>query len=278
MKAGTIKNLMVRETSPRIILEETETGEKVVLDERKGPFAIRQGAPLEVFVYRRDQEHWIGSPHRPFLLPGQIGTLEVVGNIRSGTFLDWGLAGDLFLPVSEQRDRRGTLKRGHNVLVGVTVTPEQDRVIGTLNIYDLLSTQSPYARNDSVDGIVYELNPDLGAFVAVNSQFHGMIPQRELYEKLHIGQAITGRVNRVREDGRLELSLRMEKHEQMDDDSERILKRLIEAGGRLPLHDRSDPEDIRREMQMSKAAFKRALGRLWKNGQVILEDDGIRLA
>ena len=144
-----------------------------------------------------------------------------------------------------------------------------------MRIYPLLRTDSPYKRNDMVKGTVYELSREYGAFVAVDDQFSALIPRNEAAGRLEIGQEIEARVTAVKADGKLDLSVRGRIPEQMDADAQMILKKLESNRGVLLFTDRSDPEEIRREFGISKAAFKRGVGRLLKQGKIRIEEGRI---
>ena len=136
-----------------------------------------------------------------------------------------------------------------------------------------------YKKNDMVRGTVYGINREYGVYVAVDNQYSAMIPRREVYGRMRIGQLVEARVTSVKADGKLDLSVRGRIPEQMDKDAELLLARLEQCGGRLAVTDKSSPEEIRREFDMSKAAFKRAVGRLLKQGKIEIsgEQEAIRL-
>jgi predicted RNA-binding protein (virulence factor B family) len=146
-----------------------------------------------------------------------------------------------------------------------------------MKVYHLLSTNSPYKKDDFVTGIVYDEIDTFGIFVAVDHRYSAMLPKNELFSPLKIGDIIKARVVEVREDGKLTLSLREKSHVQMDQDAELIMNKLTVAGGFLPYHDKSDAESIKAEFHISKNAFKRAIGKLYKSGKITLSDDGIKL-
>jgi predicted RNA-binding protein (virulence factor B family) len=146
-----------------------------------------------------------------------------------------------------------------------------------MKVYDLLSTDSPYKKEGMVTGIVYEIIEAFGAFVAVDQKFSAMIPKNELFSPVKIGDSIHARVINVRDDGKLSLSLREKAYIQMDADTTMIVDKLKAAGGFLPLHDQTDPQIIKEELNISKNAFKRAVGRLYKAGTITITNEGIRL-
>ncbi|MBP5304332.1 MAG: S1 RNA-binding domain-containing protein, partial [Lachnospiraceae bacterium] len=154
---------------------------------------------------------------------------------------------------------------------------KSERLCASMKVYDLLSTDSPYEKDSTVRGIVYEVSDNFGAFVAVDNRYSGLIPKKELFKQILPGTLIEARVDRVKPDGKLDLSLRERTYLQLEPDSEEILAKLKAAGGFLPFHDKSDAEEIKNFFKMSKAAFKRAIGHLYKDGAIVIEEGGIRL-
>jgi predicted RNA-binding protein (virulence factor B family) len=178
---------------------------------------------------------------------------------------------DLFLPFREQV---GKVTTGGSYLVALYVD-SSNRLCATMNIYDLLSTESPYKENDRVHGTIYNISKELGAFVAVDNKYQGLIPNKELYGNYREGDVVDVRIKRVKQDGKLELSLREKAYNEIESDAQKIMDRLKLKSGVLSLNDKSSPEDIKAEFNMSKAAFKRAVGRLLKEGAISITDDGI---
>jgi predicted RNA-binding protein (virulence factor B family) len=146
-----------------------------------------------------------------------------------------------------------------------------------MKLYGHLSTNSPYKKDDKVTGTIYEISKNFGAFVAIDDKYDALIKQQQLFSKVSVGEKIEARVANVQENGKLDLNLRKKAYKQMDEDSQLILDTLMENGGVLQLHDKSDPEDIKQELGMSKNGFKRAVGRLLKEGKIVLGDEEILL-
>jgi predicted RNA-binding protein (virulence factor B family) len=187
--------------------------------------------------------------------------------------MDWGLEKDLLLPFKEQTYE---VYKDEQYLVGLYVD-KSDRLCATMDIYKLLSNESPYKENERVEGTIYQIHEDMGAFVAVNNKYSGLIPKKEFYGDYKCGDSVEVRIKKVREDGKLELSLRKEAYNQMDDDARIILDRLESKGGKLALNDNSRPEEINKELSMSKSAFKRAIGKLFKERKIKITDEGIEI-
>lgn len=245
----------------------------VLLPRKQAPQEIGIGEEIEVFVYQAAEERLLATVKRPKLLLGELAVLKVVDITTFGAFLDWGLEKDLLLPVKEQAGR--VVKDG-SYLVGLFIN-SRGRLCATMKIYDLLSTKSPYKENDRVHGAIYNINKDLGAFVAVDNKFHGLILNNELYGNYTIGDKVEVRIKKVRQDGKLELSFRQEAYNEIENDAQKILESLKMGDGTLLLNDSSSPEQIKAELKMSKRAFKRAVGRLLLEGAIKITDKGIEL-
>ena len=249
-----------------------EAAEHVLLPVKQVPEDSEVGDKLEVFVYRDSKDRIIATVNEPLLCMGKVAELTVVTVGRFGAFLDWGLEKDLLLPFREQR---GVVKPGGKVLVSLYID-KSSRLCATMNVYASLRTDSPYQAEDRVRGRVYELSDNFGAFVAVDNLYSGLIAKKELYGKVVPGMDIEARVLRVRADGKLDLSVREKAHLQMNVDADRILALLDSYEGALPFSDKAAPEVIEHETGMSKNEFKRAVGRLLKQGKIEIGEKTIR--
>lgn len=234
----------------------------------------RLGDAIEVFVYRDSKDRMIATVNRPLITRGQIAALKVVDVTKIGAFLDWGLEKDLFLPYKEQTAR---VVKGRTYLVRLYID-KSDRLCATMKLYGHLSADSPYKVDEQVTGTVYELSDNFGAFVAVDNCYDALIKKQQLFSRVEVGDVVEARVVRVHDNGKLDLSLRKKAYKQMDDDSQHILDVLEKNKGTLRLHDKSSPEDIKRELGMSKNGFKRAVGHLLKEGKIELGTEEIHLA
>ncbi|MBO5486527.1 MAG: S1 RNA-binding domain-containing protein, partial [Eubacterium sp.] len=203
---------------------------------------------------------------------GQTALLTVKQVGKIGAFLDWGLEKDLFLPFKEQTTK---VIPGQQCLTALYVD-KSDRLCGTMKVYHYLKTDSPYHKDDKVEGIVYEISENFGTFVAVDNCFSALIPKTEPVEDIFVGDRIYARVTEVKEDGKLSLSIREKAYIQMNEDAKRLLELLEKAGGILPFGDKSDAEIIRSKTGMSKNEFKRAAGNLYKQRKIVIEKDSIR--
>ena len=276
MKLGEYQTLIiVKKVAFGVYLAESrDSQEKVLLPKSQVPANAVLGDSMEVFLYRDSQDRMIATCARPKLTLGGLAVLRVSQIGKIGAFLDWGLEKDLFLPYKEMN---GKVREGDEVLVTLYLDKSSRLCASMKHLYDKLETNAPYEKGETVTGRVYEFGHDFGTFVAVDDRYSAMIPRSEDTSDLKIGDIIEARVTDVKADGKLDLSRRANKETQMDADAQRVLHVIEEYAGVLPFNDKASPEIIMREMQMSKAAFKRAVGRLYKERRIEITEKSIRL-
>lgn len=268
------KLIIVKKVEFGVYLAESEKSadERILLPAKQVPAGAQLGDELEVFIYRDSQDRMIATVREPKLQMGQVAELTVAQVGKIGAFLDWGLEKDLLLPFRQQR---GRVQEGDKVLVSLYID-KSSRLCATMNVYENLRTDSPYKREDRVTGRVYELSDNFGAFVAVDNLYSGLIPKIELYGDVELGRDVKARVIQVREDGKLTLSVRDKAYLQMDADAQKLLSIIDSYDGVLPFGEKAAPEVISYETGMSKNEFKRAVGRLLKEGRIEIKDKVIR--
>lgn len=247
--------------------------DKVLLPKNEVPEGTDVGTEITVFICRDSQDRLIATIHQPVAQVGETAYVEVKEVTKIGAFLDWGLGKDLFLPYKEQTTE---LKAGDKVLVGIYVD-KSSRLCATMKVYNYLSCNSTYEPEDIVQGVVYNYNPQYGAFVAVNNKYHGLIQTKELTTNVHIGMEVEARVKSVRPDGKLDLALRKKSYLQIEDDAQKILDYMKKNHGQIGYTDKEKPEIIRKDFGMSKSEFKRAIGRLLKEKRIIIKENNIFL-
>ena len=249
-----------------------EAVEKVLLPAKQVPADCNIGDELEVFIYRDSQDRMIATTREPALVMGSVAELKVAQVGKIGAFLDWGLEKDLLLPFKQQTKR---VKQGDTVLVSLYIDKSQ-RLCATMNVYENLRADSTYQKDDKVTGRVYEISDNFGAFVAVDNVYSALIPKKEMYGEIAVGDDITARVVKVHEDGRLVLSVREKAYLQIEKDAQAVLDLLESYAGSLPFNDKAAPEVIKYETGMSKNEFKRAVGNLLKQGKIEITERSIR--
>lgn len=251
--------------------ESKDSEDQVLLPVKQLPENTEIGNKIEVFLYRDSDDRLIATVKEPKIMLGDVAILTVKNTNKIGAFMDWGLEKDVLLPFREQTR---PVREGEDILCAMYID-KSDRLCVTMNVYEFLRTDSPYKKEDKVRGTVYEISKNFGAFVAIDDIFSGLIPQKELYGDIKIGDDITARVTGVKEDGKLDLSLREKSYIQMDTDMDKILKKMEENGGKLDFNDKASPDLIKEKMQMSKNEFKRAVGHLLKEGKITILLDSI---
>jgi hypothetical protein len=276
--------LLLGEKQELVIVKEVEFGvylaesmeaadDRVLLPAKQVPMGVGVGDKLSVFIYRDSKDRLIATVNEPKMTLHGIARCRVASTSKVGAFLDWGLEKDLLLPFKEQTC---PLRESDEVLAALYID-KSNRLCGTMKIYPYLRKDSDYQKDAQVQGTIYEMSDGFGAFVAVDDKFSALIPKKEIFGKLHVGQTVNVRVSGVKEDGKLDLSLRQKAYLQMDEDADKLRSILEQNGGRLPFNDKASPELIREKMGMSKNEFKRAVGKLYKEKSIAILPDGIEL-
>ncbi|SFQ49033.1 hypothetical protein SAMN02910358_02431 [Lachnospiraceae bacterium XBB1006] len=248
--------------------------QRVLLPSKQVPDYLKIGDRIEVFLYKDSKDRLIATTREPKLLLDQFGVLTVSQTTKIGAFLEWGLEKDLFLPYKEQTC---PVKAGDEVLVRLYVDKSERLAASMRGLYHLLCQNSPYRVEDTVKGRVYEFSRNFGAFVAVDDKYSALIPSHEDHSRLKIGQIIEARVTEVKEDGKLTLTMRQKAYLQIEEDANHVLSVIEEFAGVLPFNDKAPAEVIMRDVGLSKNAFKRAVGHLYKERLIEITDKSIRL-
>ena len=235
--------------------------ERVLLPAKQIPDGVKQGDKLKVFVYKDSNDRLIATTNEPKLTLGGLAVLTVKEVTKIGAFLDWGLEKDLFLPYKEMVRK---VSAGDEILVTLYIDKSQRLCATTKGIYHMLSTDSPYKKDDMVSGRVYD-------------KYSEKLPVFENAAYLKLGDGIEAKVTEVKADGKLDLTMREKAYIQMDSDAEKLLELLDSYAGVLPFSEKASPEVIKRETGLSKNAFKRAVGHLYKERKIDLTDGKIRL-
>ena len=276
-------------------LEGNPEVEDVLLPTRQIPEGLEIGDNIEVFLYRDSEDRVIATTITPYIELGEIKRLKVKSVSDIGAFLDWGLSRDLFLPFKEQTVKV-VQERFYPVRLYIDKT---NRLAASMKIADALKIGDEvtqlFKKGDHVKGVVYNVKKDFGAFVAIKPPVasvgdegdytndkeeyvaSGLIHSSEIFENLYVGDEVTCRIVKVREDGKIDLAMRDEIPQQMEKDAQMVLDIIKSYGGRLPFNDKADAGLIKKEFGISKNAFKRAVGRLLKNDKIVINSDSIEL-
>jgi len=264
---------VVKEVAFGIYVAEGEDAkERILLPKKEVPEGIKAGDKLAVFLYRDSSDRMIATRREPMLELGGLAVLEVLEVGKIGAFLNWGLEKDLLLPFKEQTKR---VCQGERHLVALYLD-KSSRLCATMKVYEYLRLDSPYKKEDRVIGTIYEISEEFGVFVAVDNLYSGLIPRKDATGKYQVGNSIEVRVTAVKADGKLDLNSRERVETQMEEDAEHIMAVIREYEGVLPFNDKVSPEFIKREFGLSKASFKRAVGRLYKQGKIEITENRIK--
>lgn len=245
--------------------------DKVLLPIKQVPEDIEIGDALTVFVYKDSSDRLIATTRTPKIMLGRLARLRVSQTGNIGAFLDWGLEKDLLMPYKEQTTH---VNVNDEYLVALYID-RSGRLAATMRVNQYLETATDLVKDSAVSATVVGIAPDYRIYLAVEDKYQGFIPVNDVYEKLNIGDVVHGRVTRVRDDGKLVVSLKQKAYIQMDEDSRIIYEEIKKNGGSIPFTDKSDPELIKSRFNMSKNAFKRGVGRLLKEGKIEIRPDSI---
>jgi predicted RNA-binding protein (virulence factor B family) len=238
------------------------------------PAGTKIGDVLDVFVFRDSDDRLIATTVKPLAIADTFAFLECKQVNEMGAFLDWGMDKQLFVPFREQQNR---MEEGRSYVVFVYVDEETDRIVASSKLGRFIIREGVELREgDIVDLLVYS-ETDLGYNAIINDLYTGLIYKNEVFENVRVGDKIQGFVKRIREDEKIDLSLQKAGYELVDDVKWRILKLMKEENGFLSLNDNSSPEEIKAKLQISKKAFKKAIGALYKERLVKLTDKGVQL-
>lgn len=246
----------------------------ILLPKRYVPKDTELGDVLDVFIYLDSEDKLIATTLTPKVMLNELARLKVVSVTSAGAFLDWGLPKDLFVPFSEQQQ---TMEEGRSYMVYVFMDEETERLAGSskLNRYIGKGTHS-LQRGDKVELVVTQ-RTDLGYVAAIDYTQWGVLFHSELFRPLRIGQKISGYIKRVRDDGKIDLSLQKIGYDKVDDLSKKIINVLRAEGGFLPLSDKSPASAIYEKFGVSKNAFKMTIGTLYKQRKIVIKREGISL-
>lgn len=249
-------------------------GKEILLPTRYVPKGAKVDDGVQVFIYHDNEGRLIATTLHPKAVVGEFAFMRVKSVNSTGAFLDWGLMKDLLVPFKEQKM---AMREGKWYLVYVHLDHLTGRIVASARVEKFLGNVPPeYESNQEVDLLVAD-DTEIGYKVIVNDLHWGMIYHNQVFQRLEKGERLKGYVKGVREDDKLDISLQPLGYQKVDGISQRILEALQMKDGYLPVHDKSDPEEIYSLFRCSKKAFKQAIGSLYKQHRIRIEADGIRL-
>ena len=277
MEIGKVNRARVDAVMPQGFYLELETGGRILLPGNKNQFTLQEGEIVDVFVYLDSEDRPIATLDRPFAQVDEFAVLEVKDVNNIGAFLDWGLNKDLFLPYKQQL---GELRRGDKCVVYILKDEKSGRLVATEKIKSFIDTDTSELHvGQRVELAAYEVTPDYVDFL-VDYRYTGRLMVTRGMERIYIGDTMPGYIQRFTGDGKITLNLTPVGYKGImnSESPNAILQKLEEAGGFLPYGDHSDPEAIREEFGISKKTFKKILGTLFREGKIVIEEDGFRTA
>lgn len=235
---------------------------------------LQKGENVRVFIYKDGEERLTATMQEPKITLNRIALLNVKDVNRQGAYLDWGLGKDLFVPYSEQTNK---MREGHSYLVTMYVDEKTDRLVATSKIDRYLdNSEITVEEGDEVDLWIWN-RTDLGYNVIINERHKGLIYHDEFFSEVQYGDRRTGYIKQIRDDNKIDVTLRPIGYDKVEPNAQLILERLEAGEGYLDLHDKSDPDEIRDRLRMSKKTYKKAIGLLYKKEIIRIEDDGVYL-
>jgi predicted RNA-binding protein (virulence factor B family)/ribosome-associated protein YbcJ (S4-like RNA binding protein) len=264
---------VVKSTSSGVYLEADDLGE-VLLPRRYVPKSLREGDEITVFVYLDSEDRPVATTETPAACVGQFAYLPVAGVSGVGAFLDWGLTKDVLAPFAEQHR---PMEAGRSYLVYLYIDKHDGRIVASSKIDKFLSDNTPhdYRVGQQVELIIANTT-ELGLKAIINHSHWGLLHKSDVNQRLSFGQRCKGYIKHIRPDGKISLVLEAGQ-EVLDKNSTRVLDYLSGSNGYAALHDKSSPDEIQKALGISKSAFKKAIGNLYRDKIIDIEDEGIRL-
>lgn len=258
--------------------EEHTDQREVFMPSSFSPLRVNAGQEIDVFVYLDTQGKLVGTSEMPFAEVGEYAYMRAIDVEEFGAFFDWGIDKDLLVPGNEQKVR---VKKFEDYLVRVCLEDGTNRVFGTTKLGKYIeSSVFDFEERDTVQ-IVPVQKTDLGHKVIINRKFIGMIYDSETFKSVTLDQTYDAIVKKIREDGLVDVSLHSQGIQNLEDSKERVLSFLEKCGGMSPLNDKSSPEEIQKQLGMSKKTFKSAIGMLFKERKIEIlrseSEKGIKL-
>lgn len=275
IKIGKTNNLkVVKKVDFGLYLDGGESGE-ILLPKRYVDESMEVGDELDVFIYCDSEDRLVATTEKPLIEVGEFGLLKAVEVNRVGAFMEWGLQKDLLVPFREQSQE---IRVGGSYVVYAFLDNATKRIVGSTKLNKYVGNRIPrYSEGDTVDVLAVH-KTDLGYKVIVDNLFWGMIYNNDLFDPLSPGDRIPAYVKTVREDGKIDVTLRERGGERVFQLANRIMGYLRDAGGEMALSDSSSPDEIKAVFQCSKKDFKKALGYLYKKGKILIADGGVTLS
>ncbi len=274
IEIGKFNLLMVKEVKAAKVIMVSDEGEEVPISKKGLLQEPERGDELNIFVFINQEGNLAGTASKPHAEVGEFTYMKVLEETTIGAFLDWGIEKDLYVPFSQQRDK---MKQGYNYLVYIYFDEESGKIVGSSKVSQFINNEDLKVKEGSEVNLLICEQTDLGTKVIVNNKHWGLLYRNEIFQKIRKGDRVKGFIKKIREEGKLDVSLQEQGYDEIFSASLKLLKKLKEEGGFLPLTDKTEPQLIYQSLQMSKKVFKKAVGTLYKEKKIELVENGIKL-
>ena len=246
----------------------------ILMPKKYVPEGTKVGDMIECFLYLDQDERLIATTEKPIAKANEFAFLECSWVNEYGAFLDWGLMKDVFCPFREQKRK---MEIGNSYIVHIHLDEESYRIVASAKIENYFSQEKPaYRHGEEVEIMIWQ-KTDLGFKVIIDNKYPGLIYQSQIFKHVTTGDRMTGYIDNIRPDGKIDVTLQPTGRKLTADFAETLLEYLHDNNGVCPLGDKSDAEDIKRTFQVSKKTFKKAVGDLYKRRLITISPEGLKL-
>ncbi len=273
MQIGVYHELEVAKEVPFGVYLNSPEGE-ILLPAKYIPEGLKVGDTIKVFIYRDSEDRLIATTLKPYGQLNEFVALQVTDLAPHGAYMDWGLEKDLLVPTKEQPFQ---YQIGDFQVVRICMDYKTDRLIGVGKIVAFLDKDTSFLNEGQEVQLLIYAETELGYMAVVDQSHAGLIYKNEVFQPLRVGDQLKGYIKMLREDGKIDLRVGKVGVEAIDVNADKVMEVLKRNNGTLPLHDKSEPDEITRWLKMSKKSFKKAIGTLYKKKLIELTSEGIKL-
>jgi len=275
IEIGKYNKLMIKRTTRVGLYLENEEGEDVLLPTKYSPLKYETDDELEVFVYLDNEGRKVATNLTPKVLVDEFAFLQASSVSHVGAFMDWGIAKELLVPFREQKLR---MVEGRWYIVYMSIDDKSGRLYASNKLDKFLDNEELTVKENDEVNLMIMHETDIGFNVIVNNTHYGLIFENEIFREVNIGDKLIGFVKNIREDNKLDISLQPQGYDQsIDPNCDLVFKKILSHGGEVSITDKSSPEEIHSEFGLSKKAFKKAVGALYKQKKIEIQKDLIKL-
>ena len=269
IELGRVNRLKIDRKSDHGFYLVSKNGEDVLLPNRYVTNLMKIGDEMDVFIYNDSEDRLISTTERPLAMVGEFGYLKVVDITKFGAFAEWGLPKDLFIPKSAQKY---PLKKGESHIFYITLDKNTNRLTGSTKLEKYLKSDTKNLQKNQETEIIITAKTPLGFKVIADNLYEGLLYHNEIFEKISIGEKKKGYIKKIREDGKLDISLQPTGEQKEKTAMEKVLKVLKESKGEMPYHYKTDAQVIKEIFSLSKKSFKKTLTQLQEKNLIKVEN------